>query len=331
MASKIIEEARDVMRRRHYSIHTERTYCDWIKRYIVHFDMKSRADLRGGERKVEAFLTYLARDRNVAASTQNQALNALVFFYKQVLKQPMDNTINAERASRKPKIPVVLTREETSRLLDAMSGPHQLAVKLLYGCGLRISECVRLRVQDVDFEMKCVTVRSGKGNKDRVTTFPPSLREPLETHLKKVKILHEKDLADGFGAVYLPHALERKYLNANKDWRWQYVFPAQGRSVDPRSRLRQGPGGQAGVTRRHHVDPSPINQAIANAVRIAGIPKRVSAHTLRHSFATHLLQRGTDIRTIQVLLGHQDVKTTMIYTHVLQQGGNGVVSPLEDL
>lgn len=321
MASKIIEEARDVMRRRHYSIHTERTYCDWIKRYIQYFNMNSRADLCDGERKVEGFLTYLARDRNVAASTQNQALNALLFFYKQVLKQPLKHTINAERATKKPKIPVVLTREETSRLLDAMSGPHQLAVKLLYGCGLRISECMRLRVQDVDFEMKSVTVRSGKGDKDRVTTFPPSLREPLETHLKKVKILHEKDLADGFGAVYLPHALERKYINANKDWRWQYAFPAQGRSVDPRS----------GVTRRHHVDPSPVNQAIAKAVRTAGIQKRVSAHTLRHSFATHLLQRGTDIRTIQSLLGHKDVQTTMIYTHVLQQGGDGVVSPLEDL
>lgn len=321
MASKIIDEARDVMRRRHYSIHTERTYCDWVKRYIVHFNMKSRADLCEGERKVEDFLTYLARDRNVAASTQNQALNALLFFYKHVLKQPLEHTINAERATKKPKVPVVLTREETSRLLDAMSGPHQLTVKLLYGCGLRISECVRLRVQDVDFEMKAVTVRSGKGDKDRTTTFPPSLREPLETHLKKVKVLHEKDLSDGFGAVYLPHALARKYLNAAKDWRWQYVFPAQGRSVDPRSE----------VTRRHHVDPSPVNKAIANGVQIAGIPKRVSAHTLRHSFATHLLQRGTDIRTIQALLGHKDVQTTMIYTHVLQQGGEGVISPLEDL
>jgi len=321
MASKIIEDARDVMRRRHYSIHTERTYCDWIKRYIIHFNMKSRSDLCEGERKVEDFLTYLARDRQVAGSTQNQALNALLFFYKQVLKQPLEHTINAERATKKPKVPVVLTREETSRLLDAMSGPHQLAVKLLYGCGLRISECVRLRVQDVDFEMKSVTVRSGKGDKDRTTTFPPSLREPLESHLKKVKVVHEKDLADGFGAVYLPHALDRKYPNAAKDWRWQYVFPAQGRSVDPRSK----------ITRRHHVDPSPVNKAIGNAVRIAGIQKRVSAHTLRHSFATHLLQRGTDIRTIQALLGHKDVQTTMIYTHVLQQGGNGVVSPLEDL
>ena len=321
MASKILDQALDVMRRRHYSIRTEQTYCGWIKRYIVHFNMKSRADLSDGERKVEEFLTFLARDRNVAASTQNQALNALLFFYKQVLKQPLEETINAERASKKVNVPVVLTRDEVVRLLDALTGTHQLVAKTLYGCGLRISECLRLRVKDIDFEMNAVTVRRGKGDKDRVTTFPPSMRIPLETHLKKVKLLHEKDLAEGFGVVYLPHALERKYRNAATEWRWQYVFPAQSRSVDPRS----------GVVRRHHLDPSPINKALANAVRTAGIEKRVSAHTLRHSFATHLLQRGTDIRTIQSLLGHKDVQTTMIYTHVLQQGGNGVVSPLEDL
>jgi integron integrase len=321
MASGILNEARNVMRRRHYSIRTEKTYINWIKRYIKHFKMQSRADLDEGERKVEEFLTYLARELNVAPSTQNQALNALVFLYKHVLKQPMDDSINAERSSPRIKIPVVLTREETGRVLDAMTGNHQLVAKLLYGCGLRISECLRLRVQDVNFEMKSVTVRSGKGDKDRVTTFPPSLRDPLEDHLKQVKLLHKKDLSDDFGSVYLPHALERKYPNASTQWGWQYVFPAHSLSVDPRS----------GITRRHHLDPSPINKAIANAVRIAEMNKKVSAHTLRHSFATHLLQRGTDIRTIQALLGHSDVKTTMIYTHVLQQGGEGVVSPLEDL
>ena len=321
MARRILDEVRDVLRRRHYSIRTEKTYCNWITRYIHHFNMKSRADLCEGERKVEDFLTYLARDRRVAASTQNQALNALVFFYKQVLKQPLDETINAERASRKPKMPVVLTRDEIARLLDALEGKQQLVARLLYGCGLRISECLRLRVQDVDFEMKAVTVRSGKGDKDRVTTFPPSLRDALKAHLKKVKMLHEKDLAAEFGSVYLPHALERKYRNAGKQWGWQYIFPAQSLSKDPRT----------GIVRRHHLDPSPINKALANALGVAGIEKRVSAHTLRHSFATHLLQRGTDIRTIQSLLGHKDVQTTMIYTHVLQQGGNGVVSPLEDL
>lgn len=321
MASKILEEARDVMRRRHYSIRTEKTYINWIKRYIKHFNMQSRADLDDGERKVEEFLTHLARELNVAPSTQNQALNALVFLYKHVLKQPMDDSINAERSAPRIKVPVVLTRDETARLLDAMKGTHQLVAKLLYGCGLRISECLRLRIQDIDFEMNSVTVRSGKGDKDRVTTFPPSLRTPLETHLKKVKLVHDKDLSDGYGSVYLPHALERKYPNASTHWNWQYVFPAQSLSVDPRS----------GITRRHHLNSSPINKALGNAVRIADITKRVSAHTLRHSFATHLLRRGTDIRTIQSLLGHKDVQTTMIYTHVLQQGGDGVVSPLEDL
>lgn len=321
MAGNVIEEARDVMRRRHYSIKTERTYSAWIKRYIKHFKMTSRDDLANAERKVEDFLTFLAREEHVAPSTQNQALNALVFFYKHVLKQPMDDTINAERASRRKKIPVVLTREEVRKMLSSMEGTHLLIAKLLYGCGLRISECLRLRVQDIDFKMNAVTVRSGKGDKDRVTTFPPSLNTQLDLHLKKVKLTHERDLNDGFGAVYLPHALERKYKHAARDWRWQYIFPAKSLSEDPRS----------GAVRRHHLMPSPVNNSISKAVYSAQILKRVSAHTLRHSFATHLLQRGTDIRTIQALLGHKDVKTTMIYTHVLQQGGEGVISPLEDL
>lgn len=321
MSSNIMQEMRDVLRRRHYSIRTEHTYCDWVKKYIRHFNMQSRDDLRDGEKKIERYLTFLAQEKNVAPSTQNQALNALVFFYKHVLKQPLDNTINAERAAKKVRIPVVLTRDETKRIIHAMSGTHQLVVKLLYGSGLRIIECLRLRVHDIDFAMKSLTVRSGKGDKDRITTFPPSLQAPLEEHLKQVEIVHQHDLRDGHGEVYLPHALSRKYPDAARQWHWQYVFPAKKPSIDPR----------AGVTRRHHLDPSPINNAIANAVRIAGVNKRVSAHTFRHSFATDLLRRGTDIRTIQNLLGHSDVKTTMIYTHVLQQGGEGVVSPLEDL
>jgi len=321
MSSRILEEMRDVMRRRHYSIHTERSYCDWVKRYILHFNMQSRDDLSDGSKKIERFLTFLARENNVAPSTQNQAMNALVFFYKHVLKQTLDETINAERASQKPKVPVVLTKDETKRILMSMEGINQLIVKLLYGSGLRIIECMRLRVHDVDFEMKSITVRSGKGDKDRITTFPPTLRQPMEDHLQKVKVLHENDLSNGFGEVYLPHALSRKYQNAARQWQWQYIFPAKSLSVDPRSR----------VTRRHHIDPSSVNNAIANAVRIAGVQKRVSAHTFRHSFATDLLRRGTDIRTIQSLLGHSDIKTTMIYTHVLQQGGEGVISPLEDL
>jgi integron integrase len=321
MSSRILDDMRDVMRRRHYSIRTEKTYCDWVKKYILHFNMQSRDDLRDGEKKIEKYLTYLARDRNVAASTQNQALNALVFLYKQVLKQPLDEKINAERALKKVRVPVVLTRDETKRIISSISGPQQLIVKLLYGSGLRIIECLRLRVQDVDFDMKSITVRSGKGDKDRITTFPPSLQVPLEAHLERVKIIHESDLAKGYGKVYLPHALERKYINAAEKWQWQYVFPALSLSKDPRT----------GIVRRHHLDPSPVNKAIANATRIAGVRKRVSAHTFRHSFATDLLRRGTDIRTIQSLLGHSDIKTTMIYTHVLQQGGEGVISPLEDL
>jgi len=321
MSNKIIDDMRDVMRRRHYSIRTERSYCEWVKRFVLHFNMKSRDDLSEGEKKIETYLTFLARDRNVAPSTQNQALNALVFLYKHVLKQPLNEKINAERAARKVKIPVVLTRDETKRIIGAMTGIHQLVVKLLYGSGLRIIECLRLRVHDIDFGMKALTVRSGKGDKDRVTTLPPSLGTPLEAHLRHVKIVHEGDLANGYGEVYLPHALARKYPNAARKWQWQYVFPAQSLSTDPRT----------GIVRRHHLDPSPINKAIAKAVRTAGVQKQVSAHTFRHSFATDLLRRGTDIRTIQSLLGHKDVQTTMIYTHVLQQGGEGVISPLEDL
>jgi integron integrase len=321
MSRKILDDMRDVMRRRYYSIRTERSYCEWVKRFVLHFNMKSRDDLSEGEKKIETYLTFLARDRNVAPSTQNQALNALVFLYKHVLKQPLNEEINAERAARKVKIPVVLTRDETKRIIGAMTGIHQLVVKLLYGSGLRIIECLRLRVHDIDFDMKALTVRSGKGDQDRVTTFPPSLETPLETHLGRVKIVHEGDLANGYGEVYLPHALARKYPNAARQWQWQYVFPAQSLSTDPRT----------GIVRRHHLDPSPINKAIAKAVRTAGVQKQVSAHTFRHSFATDLLRRGTDIRTIQSLLGHKDVQTTMIYTHVLQQGGEGVISPLEDL
>ena len=321
MSTRLLDEMRDLMRRRHYSIHTERAYRDWVKRYVRFHDMRSRDDLRPGEEKIEAFLTHLARDRRVAASTQNQAMNALVFLYKHVLKQPLTDEISADRARKRPRIPVVLTREETARVIALMSGVHQLIVQLLYGSGLRITECPRLRVQDVDLEMKALTVRSGKGDKDRITTLPEMLVQPPKEHLVRVKVIHEQDLEEGYGQVYLPHALARKYPHADMDWRWQYVFPAGHRSIDPRS----------GQTRRHHLDPSPINKAIAKAIRRTGIGKRVSAHTFRHSFATHLLQRGTDIRTIQALLGHTDISTTMLYTHVLQQGGHGVMSPLDDL
>lgn len=286
--------------------------------------MTARDDLTqgdGAEAKIEAFLSHLALEREVAPATQNQALNALVFLYKQVLGQELDGQTGAARSARKARVPVVLTREEVARTITLLQGTPQLVVQLLYGSGLRITEAVRLRVQDVDYAYKLITVRSGKGGKDRVSTFPASLEPALEQHLARVRLLHERDLADGYGAVYLPHALARKYPNADREWNWQYVFPARQRSVDPRG----------GEVRRHHVDPSVVNKAIKRAVQELGLRKRVSAHTFRHSFATHLLQRGTDVRTIQALLGHRDVKTTMIYTHVLRQGGQGVPSPLDDL
>lgn len=318
---KLLDQVRNVLRLHHYSIHTETSYVDWIKRYIRFHRMTSRDDLADAERKIEAFLTDLAVHGKVAPSTQNQAMNALVFLYRQVLEQPLDEKIDAIRAERKPNVPVVLTREEVGRVIALMERTPQLVVKMLYGSGLRMTEALRLRIKDVDFAMRQVTVRSGKGDRDRVTTLAASAIPLLEAHMRKVKVLHEQDLAAGRGAVYLPHALERKYPNAAKEWGWQYLFPARDVSEDPRS----------GAVRRHHVDPGVINKAIKAAARRAGVPKVISAHTFRHSFATHLLERGTDIRTIQALLGHRDVATTMIYTHVLQQGGFGVASPLDGL
>ncbi|MEN8134441.1 MAG: integron integrase, partial [Thermodesulfobacteriota bacterium] len=305
----------------HYSIHTERSYCDWIKRYVHYHKMTSRDDLQDAEGKIESFLTHLAVDQNLAGSTQNQAMNALVFLYKKVLKQPLDKRIDAVRASKKVNVPVVMSQEEVAKVIALMSGVPQLVVKLLYGSGLRIMEAVRLRVQDIDSDLKQIAVRSGKGAKDRVTTCSSSLIPLLQNHLDKVQVIHRQDLKKGAGEVFLPGALARKYRGAAREWGWQYVFPARNLSDDPRSSKR----------RRHHVDKSVINKAIKRAARTANITKRVSAHTFRHSFATHLLQRGTDIRTIQALLGHKDVSTTMIYTHILQQGGQGVLSPLDDL
>ncbi|MCW7074178.1 MAG: integron integrase [Methanophagales archaeon] len=318
---ELLDEARDVMRLHHYSIRTERTYCGWIKRYIQYHNMTSREELSNGEVKIEAFLTHLAVDRAVSPSTQNQAMNALVFLYKHVLKKSLDGNINAVRARKKVNIPVVMTREEVARVITLMEGTPQLVAKLLYGSGLRITEALRLRVHDIDYELKHIIVRSGKGTKDRITTFPVSVIPLLRNHLSRVRVIHEQDMAQGYGEVYMPYALARKYPNAAKEWNWQYVFPARNLSTDPRS----------GKIRRHHVDPSVINKAIKIAARKAGLTKRVSAHTFRHSFATHLLQRGTDIRTIQALLGHKDVSTTMIYTRVLRQRGHEVPSPLDDL
>jgi integron integrase len=273
------------------------------------------------EAKIEAFLTDLAIQGNVAAATQNQAMHALVFLYKRVLHQALEDRMNAGRADKKVPVPLVMTRDEVATVLALMEGTPQLVATLLYGRGLRMMEAVRLRVKDIDFAMKQLTVRSGKGDQDRFTTFPATLIPFLQNLLARVKTLHQQDLAQGHGAVSLPQALARKYRQAAPAWGWPYVFPARTVAVDPRS----------GVTRRPHGDPSVINKAMKVAVRRAGLTKAISAHPFRHAFATHVLQRGTDIRTMQHLLGHTDVATTMIYTHVVQQGGQGVPSPLNDL
>ena len=319
--NSLLDQMHDILRRLHYSIHTERAYCDWVVRYIKFHHLKEKETLQVNSKdKVEAFLTHLAVQRNVAASTQNQAFNALVFLYSKVLNAPFEG-VQAARTRKEKRVPEVLTREEVKLVLSFLSGTSELLVKLLYGSGLRITEAVRLRVQDIDFGFKQITIRNGKGLSERVTPLPNNVEALLRNHLEKVKTIHQQDLLKGSGSVYLPYALDRKYSNANKEWNWQYVFPSRILSTDPRS----------GVVRRHHTDQSTVNKAVKQSVRKANICKKVSAHTFRHSFATHLLQRGTDIRTIQSLLGHKDLETTMIYTHILNLGGEGVVSPLDDL
>jgi integron integrase len=314
---RLLDQVREKIRLKHYSIRTEHAYVDWIKRYILFHNKRHPQEM--GKQEVERFLTHLAVERHVAASTQNQALSAILFLYKEVLEQDIGWLDNVERAKRPARLPVVLTATEARAVLAHLEGRHRLMANLLYGAGLRLMECVRLRVKDLDFEYRQITVRDGKGQKDRLTLLPDSLIEPLQTHLADVKILHEQDLRQGFGNVYLPFALDRKYPNAGREWGWQYVFPAAQRSIDPRSHIE----------RRHHLDEQTLQRAFKNAVRAADLTKPASCHLLRHSFATHLLMSGYDIRTVQELLGHKDVSTTMIYTHVLNRGGRGVVSPLD--
>ncbi|MGQ9585800.1 MAG: integron integrase [Anaerolineae bacterium] len=313
---KLLDQVRDALRLKHYAYRTEQAYVAWIKRYILFYDKRHPAEM--GTAEVEAFLTHLAVKEHVAASTQNQALSALLFLYREVLHQEL-GPVDALRAKRPKRLPTVLTKDETLRLIGCLSGTHQLMAKLIYGSGIRLMECLRLRVKDLEFEQRALIVRNGKGAQDRVTVLPDSLISLLQEHLQRVKALHEQDLAQGYGAVYLPDALARKYPNADKEWGWQYVFPASSLSQDPRS----------GVTRRHHLHESSLQKAIKEAARLAGIVKPVGPHTLCHSFATHLLEAGYDIRTVQELLGHKDVRTTMIYTHVLQRGGLAVRSPLD--
>jgi integron integrase len=299
------------------STRTEEAYVGWARRFILANGKRHPRTM--GAREVEAFLTHLANAGHVAVSTQNQALSALLFLYREVLQIELPWMENIQRAKRPRRLPVVLSREEVAALLAEMEGVTWLMASLLYGSGMRLMECLRLRVQDVDFVRREITVRRGKGGKDRRTMLPALVVDALQGQLAEARRVHERDLAAGFGAVWLPDALARKYTHAAREWAWQYVFPAGSRSIDPRT----------GVTHRHHVDESLLQRAVKLAVRRARIDKPATCHTLRHSFATHLIESGYDIRTVQELLGHKDVSTTQIYTHVLNRGGYGVQSPLD--
>jgi integron integrase len=314
---KLLDQVRDRLRVKHYSIRTETQYLQWIKRFILFHDKRHPREM--GAVEVEAFLTHLAVAGRVAAATQNHALSALLFLYREVLNIDLPWLDKVVRAKQPQRLPVVLTRQEVTAILDRMTGVHGLMARLLYGTGMRLMECVRLRVKDVDFERAEIVVRDGKGAKDRITMLPQAMIGPLQDHLRWRHQLFEDDKAKGRAAVYLPDALGKKYPTAAVDWPWQYIFPSGSYSMDPRS----------GEERRHHIDEKLLQRAVKKAVQASGVAKLATPHTFRHSFATHLLQSGYDIRTVQELLGHADVATTMIYTHVLNKGGRGVTSPLD--
>src|SRR6266513_3715660 len=309
---KLLDQVRTFMRARRYSLRTEQAYVDWIRRFILFHRKRHPRDM--GEQEIVAFLTHLATKQNVSASTQNQALSALLFLYQQFLDRKLGRLDGALRVSRPARVPVVLTRAEVRALLAHVRPPYRLMAELLYGSGLRLLECLRLRVKDIDFGDSRIVVRSGKGEKDRVTMLPGRLRRALKEHLAHAKAVHERDVQSGFGSVHLPDALQRKYPSAHRAWIWQYVFPAAKRSIDPIS----------GRVQRHHVSEKLLQDAVKHAVLLAGITKPTSCHTRRHSFATHLLEDGYDIRTLQELLGHKDVRTTQVYTHVLNRGPRAV-------
>ncbi len=314
---RLLDQVSEVMRFKHYSLRTETTYRQWIRRYILFHDKRHPREL--GAPEVSRFLSHLAVRGRVAASTQNQAFNSLLFLYREVLGVEFGPLQDVDRAKRPARLPVVLTKTEADRLLAGMTGTFRLMATLLYGTGMRLMECVRLRVKDIDFEANQIVVREGKGFKDRVTVLPQSVKPLLQAHLERVRLLHQQDLSQGAGTVYLPYALERKYPNAHREWGWQYVFPAASLSRDPRSHAVQ----------RHHVNEQGLQRAVKDAVRLAGINKPASCHTLRHSFATRLLENGYDIRTVQEILGHANVATTQIYTHVMEKPGLGVRSPVD--
>jgi len=314
---RLLDSVRAEIHLRHYSYRTEKAYVDWIRRFILFHGKRHPSDMGGEE--IRSFLSHLANQRQVAAATQAQALAALLFLYKRVMNVDLPWLDNVVRAHRPKRLPTVLTQDEARKVVAHLCGVHWLIGGLLYGSGLRLLEALRLRVKDVDFYHRRLLVRDGKGSKDRVTILPAALVEPLQTHLKTVRILHEHAIERGFGGVELPHALDRKYPRANLQWGWQYVFPASQPSRDPRS----------GRSRRHHVHEESVQRQVRRAAHAAGIEKPVSPHTFRHSFATHLLESGADIRTVQELLGHKDVSTTQIYTHVLNRGGIAARSPLD--
>jgi integron integrase len=316
-SEKLLDRTRRIMRRKHYAYRTEQRYLAWIRRFILFHNKRHPTHM--GRLEIEAFLTHLAVKEKVAAATQNQALNALLFLYRTVLDRPIEFPLDSLRARRPKRIPTVLSKEEVARLLPCLPEPYRLIGKLLYGSGLRVSEAVRLRVKDLDFEQRHLAVRDGKGSHDRVTLLPDAVIPQLKEQLERARAIHRADLRQGLGAVHLPYALARKFPNADREWIWQFVFPSPTLSLDPRQ----------AVTRRHHLSASAVQKAVRKAARLARLEKRVTCHTLRHSFATHLLEAGYDIRTVQDLLGHKDVKTTMIYTHVLQRGPLAVRSPLD--
>ena len=314
---KLLDQVREVIRTKHYSFRTEQAYVFWIKKFI--FFHKKRHPQEMAAKEINEFLTYLAVKENVSASTQNQALCAIVFLYKQVLKIELQDFGDVTWAKKPKRIPVVFTRKEIKTIFNQLTGMNWLMGMLLYGAGLRLTECLQLRINDIDFEYKEITVHHAKGAKDRVMPLPDQIIEPLKQHINYVKELHDKDIKDGYTSVYLPYALERKFPNAGKELGWKFVFPATQISADPRS----------GIRRRHHIHESVFQKALKRAIQKAGITKHASSHTFRHSFATHLLEAGYDIRTVQELLGHNDVKTTMVYTHVLNQRGLAVKSPAD--